>query len=467
MGLIRSLTIGTSSLISHQSKFDVISNNVANASTFGYKSKRANFAEQFSQTQTRGKASESEAKYSNGGKDPIQFGLGVKLASLSSDMSQGVIETTNRPLDVALQGDGFFIVNYNGQQRFTRSGVFTRDNDGYIVDTNTGAFVQGYNVATNSSGIAQRTSDGSNILDRTLSNINIPYNTVSLPRQSQEVTLRGNLNAEANPGFDSTRKTSMTIYDQSGAARTLTFTFQKTENPEEWLVAVEVDGVAQAGGEGDIYLNPNDPSETISAFGRITFNPDGTLNAITPPSPNPDRPFTLNFPAGYFTDANGNVDSKFPMDMRVQLAAPNNLSQGLKQYSADSNANFESQDGWSLGELENMEVDSMGRILGEFTNGQTEILGQIAMSRFANNEGLTRTGNNYYSQAPNSGDPVIGTAVEIFATTQMVGRALEQSNVDLTREFTEMISTQRAFEAASRTVTVSDTLLQEINQLKR
>jgi len=466
MGLIRSLTIGTSSLISHQSKFDVISNNLANASTVGYKSKRANFAEQFSQTQTRGKASESEARYSNGGNNPLQFGLGVKLASISSDMSQGVVETTNRPLDVALQGDGFFIVNYNGQQRFTRAGAFTRDNAGFIVDNNTGAFIQGYNVATNSNGIAQRTSDGSNILDRTLTNINIPYNTVSLPRQSQEITLRGNLNAEANPGYDSTRKTSMTIFDQSGAARILTFTFQKTDNPDEWLLGVELDGVEQAGAAGEIFLDPYDQTNVMQAFGVVNFNPDGTLNAITPASPHPDRPFTLNFPAGYFVDANGNPD-KFPLDMRVQLASPNNLSQGLKQYSADSNANFESQDGFTLGELENMEVDSMGRILGEFTNGQTEILGQIAMARFANNEGLTRTGSNYYSQAPNSGDPVIGTAVEIFLTTSMVGRALEQSNVDLTREFTEMISTQRAFEAASRTVTVSDTLLQEINQLKR
>jgi len=456
MGLIRSLTIGTSSLISHQQKFDVISNNLANASTVGYKSKRANFAEQFSQTNTRGKASESEARYSNGGINPLQFGLGVKLASISSDMSQGVIESTNRPLDVALQGDGFFIVNYNGQQRFSRAGQFTRDNDGFIVDNNTGAFIQGYNVATNANGIAQRTSDGSNILDRTLTNINIPYNTVSLPRQSQEITLRGNLNAEANPGFDSTRKTSMTIYDQSGAARTLSFTFQKTEEPNQWLVGVELDGVEQAGSAGEIFLDLHDTTNVMQAFSVIQFNPDGTLN----------DPMTLTFPAGYFVDANGTAD-KFPLDMRVHLAAPNNLSQGLKQYSADSNANFESQDGFTLGDLENMEVDSMGRILGEFTNGQTEILGQIAMARFANNEGLTRTGNNYYSQAPNSGDPVIGTAVEIFFTTAMVGRALEQSNTDLTREFTEMISTQRAFEAASRTVTVSDTLLQEINQLKR
>jgi len=326
--------------------------------------------------------------------------------------------------------------------------------------------VQGYNVASDENGIVQRTSDGKNILDRTLSNINIPYNTVSLPRQSQELTLRGNLNAEAVPGYDSTRKTSMTIYDQSGAARTLSFTFQKTDNPDEWLFGVELDGIALAGTQGDIYLHPNDPTITLPAFGVINFNPDGTLNSITPPNPNPARPFTLLFPAGTFLDANGNVD-KFPSDMYVQLAAPNNLSQGLKQYSADSNANFESQDGFTLGELENMEVDSLGRILGEFTNGQTEVLGQIAMARFANNEGLTRTGSNYYSQAPNSGDPVIGTAVDIFHTTYMVGRSLEMSNVDLTAQFTDMISTQRAFEAASRTVTVSDTLLQEINQLKR
>lgn len=467
MGLIRSLTIGTSSLISHQSKFDVISNNLANASTIGYKSKRANFAEQLSQTQTRGKTSEAAAKYSNGGFDPVQFGLGVKLASISQNMQQGAIETTNRPLDVALQGDGFFVVQYNGQQRYTRSGAFTRDNNGYIVDSNTGAFIQGYNIATNANGIAQRTSDGQNILNKTLTNIQIPKNTVSLPRQTQEVTLKGNLNVESNSGFDSTRKSSMTIYDETGAARTLTFTFQKTATPNKWLIGVDIDGVSQGkGAEGNIILDPTNAAINKPAFGSVTFNSDGTIASIIPANPNVANPFAINFPAGSILDATGKPD-KFPAAINVQLAEPKNISQGLKQCAADSSANFEKQDGFTLGELENMEVDGRGRILGAFTNGKTEVLGQIALAKFANNEGLLRTGDNYYNQAPDSGEAIIGTAVDIFPTTQMVGRALEQSNVDLTKEFTEMISTQRAFEAASRTVTVSDTLLQEINQLKR
>jgi flagellar hook protein FlgE len=357
-------------------------------------------------------------------------------------------------------------VNYNGQEKFTRSGAFTRDNDGYIVDTNTGAFVQGYNVSTNN-GKVERTSDGQNILDRTMSNLCIPKNTASLPRQTQEMNMIGNLNAEAAPGYDSTRKSSMTIYDETGAARTLTFTFQKTDVENEWLLGLELDGVNQGSGtEGDIALDPLDPANVLPAFGRVAFNPDGTFAALTPANPDAARPFTLNLAGGSLVDANGNVD-KFPKDVNIQLADPNNVSQGLKQYAADSNANFEAQDGFTLGELEDMNVDSRGRLLGTFTNGQTEILGQIAMARFANNEGLVRSGNNYFTNSPNSGDPVIGTAVEIFPTTLMVGRSLEQSNVDLTAQFTDMISTQRAFEAASRTVTVSDTLLQEINQLKR
>jgi flagellar hook protein FlgE len=232
MGLIRSLSIGASSLVAHQSKFDVISNNLANASTVGFKSNRANFAEQFNQTYTRGKTSEADKGYANGGTNPIQFGLGVKLASINTDFSQGVVESTNRPLDVALQGDGFFIVNHNGVQRFSRFGAFFQDNAGYLVDSNTGAFIQGYNVSTDANGITQRTSTGENILDRTLTHIRITNITVSLPRQSQEIDLIGNLNSEAKVGYDSTRRTSMTLYDETGGARTLTLTFQKVSEDE-------------------------------------------------------------------------------------------------------------------------------------------------------------------------------------------------------------------------------------------
>ncbi len=465
MGLIRSLSVGTSSLVAHQAKFDVISNNLANASTVGYKSNRANFAEQFNQIYSRGKASESEKGYANGGIDPLQFGLGVKLASINKDFSQGVIESTNRPLDVALQGDGFFVVKNNGVQRFSRFGAFKLDRDGYLVDSNTGGFIQGYNTAQDMNGITYRSSTGENMLDRTLSNINIPVSTVSLPRQSQIVTMLGNLNSDANVGFDSTRKTSMIIYDEVGGARTLSFTFQKVDE-NDWLIGAEIDGVNQGNGaEGIIALNPNDPTAILPAFGRVTFNPDGTIGSVVPNN-STTSPYTLTFPGGTIVNANGGID-KFPKDLHITLADPSNLSLGLKQYAADSNANFESQDGWTLGELEDLQVDPRGRILGSFTNGQTEVLAQLAMAKFANNEGLINVGMNYFKVGPDSGDPIIGTAIETFSTSQMVGNALEQSNVDLTAQFTDMISTQRAFEAASRTVTVSDTLLQEINQLKR
>ncbi len=438
MSLSRSLAIGTSSLQAHQSKFDVISNNMANASTVGYKSNRANFAEQFNQVYTRGKSPDAETRYSNGGQNPLQFGLGVKLASISQDMTQGVIENTNRALDVALQGDGFFICNNNGQQRFTRAGAFTRDEEGFLVDNNTGAFIRGYNLETDSSGKTVRNSDGTNRLDRTLSNVQIPWNTISLPRQTQNVNIVGNLNANANPGADSIRKTSMTIYDNTGGARTLTFVFEKTTNADEWNLAAEIDGTSVP------------ISETL-----IQFNADGTLQS----------PLAINITSADINTALGTNSFAFPI--QIQLADPNNITHGLKQFAADSTANFELQDGFTVGELENLTVDGQGRILGAFTNGETDILGQIAIARFANNEGLVRTGNNYFSASPNSGDPVIGTAIEIFPTTQVVGYALEQSNVDLTTQFTDMISTQRAFEAASRTVTVSDSMLGEINQLKR
>ncbi|MGI6370333.1 MAG: flagellar hook protein FlgE [Ignavibacteria bacterium] len=439
MSLSRSLSIGTSSLQAHQSKFDVISNNLANASTVGYKANRANFAEQFNQIYNRGKAPEANTGYSNGGTNPLQFGLGVKLASISQDMMQGVIESTNRPLDAALQGDGFFVVNYNGQPQYTRAGAFTRDEEGYLVDTNTGAFIQGYNTENDADGKPVRNSDGSNRLDRTLTNVRIPWDTVSLPRQTQNITIVGNLNSEAPEGSDSIRKTSMTIYDNTGAARVLTFTFEKTAEKGEWNLSAQIDG-----------------KDTVISETLIQFKTDGTL----------ESPLAIMINAA---DANTTLESDglFVHPIKIQLTDPNNLTYGLKNYSADSTANFEKQDGFPLGDLINLNFDEQGRLLGSFTNGQTEILSQIAIAKFPNNEGLVRNGNNYFSVSPNSGDAIIGTAIEIFPTTQVKGYALEQSNVNLANEFTEMISTQRAYESASRVITVSDTMLAELNQLKR
>lgn len=442
MGLSRALTIGKSSLKANQGRFDVISNNIANTNTIGYKNTKANFAEQFNQVYNYGRTADNEAGIGVGGVNPYQMGTGVKISSITTDLSQGVVETTNRPLDLALQGEGYFIYNMNGKEVYSRAGALNQDTEGNLVDAGTGSFLQGYNVETDASGRIVKDDSGATVLSRAVENLKIDPNTVSSPQQTETVKIGGNLNA--NSPENSTRQTSINIYDDLGGARTLNFTFTKTATPNEYTIAISIDG-------NDLTLANN----------TITFNNDGTLQT----------PTSLTLAAADLNAALGGTtvfDETTPKDITIQLADPNNLiADSLTQFAGPNTATAKQQDGYKTGDLLGLNVDQEGKIWGSFTNGQSEVLGQVLIAKFANPEGLVREGNNFLSVSPNSGTPNIGTAGESFTGTTVVGMALEQSNVELTDEFTEMISTQRAFEASSRTILVTDQMLSLINMLKR
>lgn len=440
MSISRSLSIGTSSLRSHQRRFDVIANNVANINTTGFKANRVNFVEQLYQVFNRGQAPNIVAGIGAGGLNPIQYGLGVRVGSITPDLSQGVIEATGRPLDMAIQGDGFFVYQLFGRQYFSRSAPINRDSQGYLVDPTTGAFLQGYNVVRDVNGFIVRDSNGNSEINKVVSNIQIPTTTISPPNQTQNAKISGNLDASASQG--TTASTSIIIYDDLGASHTLRFTFTKTANPNEWTIDAEIDGT----------------SFTL-ANNTITFNGNGTINS----------PTSLSITAQTLNQAlNQQVfDETTPKDITIELAPGSNPLQGLTQFAGASTVSFAYQDGFPTGDLIDLSVDETGKIWGSFTNGKTELLGQVALARFANSSALVREGNNYFSVSPDSGLPLFGTALETFGSTRIYSAALEQSNVDLTEQFTEMITTQRAFEAAARTITITDTLLAETNQLKR
>jgi len=434
MGLSRSLSTGTSALRTFQRRFDFISNNLANVNTIGYKSSRGNFVEQFNQVYSVGKSTDTGAK-GVGGVMPLQFGLGVRLAGITTDMTQGSIETTGRPMDLAIQGDGYFVYNNGDRQVYSRAGIIAADKAGYIVDSSTGAYLQGYGLLLGPNGMIQKDADGINILDKTTNNLIVSPNLISPPSQSTTVKLTGNLNSSASTG--TTRDTSITVYDIKGAPHSLLMTFSKSANADEYTLDVKMDNIA------------------VGTQQTIKFNNDGSINTPTD--------VTLAF-ADINTALTG---SPFSKDLKIQLSDPANAIGGLTQYSAPSSATALEQNGYEPGELIDMSVDQGGRLMGSFTNGQSEVLGRVAIAKFVNPAALVRTGNNFLVESPNSGLANIGTAGDIFPSTKIVGGALEQSNVDMTIEFTEMISTQRAFEAASRTITVSDTMLAEMNQLKR
>jgi len=449
MGLSRSLSAGASSLKSQQQRFDVISNNVANANTIGFKSSRVNFSDQLSQTLRYGFAPDEYGEVGVGGMNPVQYGLGVKVGSITRDMTQGAIEVTSRPLDMSLNGDGMFVFNFNGQTLFSRAGSVDRDVEGFLVDTSTGAFMQGYNVQQDNFGKSLKDNSGKNVLSRQIGNVRIPADVISEPKQTQTINFGGNLDRAMQDG--DLRDASIKIFDNSGGVKYINITFARTVVPGEFTMTGTIDGKAVELSRSELRFNSdgtlNNPSEIIVTAADLNAAlADGAASEIKPFDDNPDD----------------------PKNITIVFGDQNNLVTGsITNFSGASNITASRQDGYEAGNLVGLSVDPQGKILGEFTNQQLELLGQIILAKFTNAEGLLNKGNNFYTTTPNSGFPNYGTAGESFRSTSVAGQSLEQSNVELTREFTDMIQTQRAFEAASRIVTVSDQMLAEVNQLKR
>lgn len=434
MGLSRSLDTAASALRSNQTSFDVISNNVANVSTYGYKASRTNFVDELSQVYNYGKS----ANENLGGTNPYQVGLGVSVGSISYDMTQGDLETTNRSLDLALQGDGYFIYNQNGNEVYSRVAAINKDEDGNLVDSSSGAFLQGYNVNTDENGRIIKNSDGSNQVEASMGNLTIDPGTISAPRQTENVMLSGNLNSDAETGEE--RSTSIDIYDNLGSVHSLNFNFSKSENENEYLLTVNLDG-----------------TEITLPDTQIIFNQDGTLQS----------PTSINITTDLLNTVTGQNSFDTSRSLNVSLADPNNVLTGITQYSGSSTATAGQQDGYESGSLKDLSVDGKGQIWGAFTNGQSEILGQIVTAKFTNPEALLRTGGNFLDVTPNSGFATYGTAGDAFPSLSVASNRLEASNVDLTTELTSMITTQRAYEAAAKGVTTSDELLQTLINLKR
>jgi flagellar hook protein FlgE len=238
------------------------------------------------------------------------------------------------------------------------------------------------------------------------------------------------------------RKTSINIFDNNGGVHSITFSFKKSANANEFGVTAQVDG-----------KNVNLSAATIK------FNQDGTLNS----------PLSLSVKAADINTAIGvqSFDQTTPKDINIILDSTDNLTGGLTQYGGMNTATALKPDGYQAGDLQSLSVDQEGKVMGGFSNGVSEVLGQVVIAKFVNPGGLMKEGMNFLSVSPNSGAANVGTAGEIFQSTKITGQALEQSNVDLTTEFVNMITTQRAFEAASRVIRTGDAMLQEVTMLKR
>lgn len=408
--MMRSLFAGVSGLRNHQTRMDVIGNNIANVNTIGFKSSRVNFQEVFSQT-LRG-ASSPRAHV--GGTNPQQVGLGMTLATIDTLMTDGNLQYTGKMTDMAIDGNGFFILGSSGQLTYTRAGNFGTDAVGYLVNPANGLRVQGW--MANPDGTFGVKDEG------TLADVRIPVGETISAQPTSRVAYAQNLDSRAAVGF--ARTTSVQVYDSQGKAFSVQITFTKTaDNNWSWAASTTT-----AGG-------------TVTGDAALTFGASGNITAGAAGS------FTLDSTTAGLTTINLDLSS-------------------ITQYAADNTIQASERNGYPMGALDTFTIDPTGTVTGVYTNGLTKAIAQVALASFSNPAGLLKGGESSFLESNNSGLRQIGEA-GTGGRGDIAPSNLEMSNVDLSSEFTNMIITQRGFQANSRTITSSDEMLQELVNLKR
>jgi len=409
--MMRSMFSAVSGLRNHQICMDVIGNNIANVNTVGYKASRVTFEDMLSQSLRDPTAPQGDL----GGSNPQQVGLGMLVRTVDIFHTQGSLESTGKLTDLAIQGEGFFVVSDGTSNKYTRAGIFDINLEKDLVDPSTGLKVQGWVRGNNPSDPDE--------IDSTLppTSINIPLGQLMVAEETGNVVFAGNL--DADPSGDAS--VSVQIYDSLGVAHTLTVvSTQSAANNWDWDATID-----------------GDPASVGS--GTVVFNDDGTFDSQTG---------SISIPL-----ANG---ATTPLDIAVDFS-------NLTQFDDDdSNIIARSQDGFPMGVLETFTIGSDGIITGVFSNGMNQTLARVALALFGNPGGLLRSGGTAFQQSANSGE-VRYCAPGESGIGSIVPGALEMANVDLAQEFTRMITTQRGFQANSRIISTSDEMLQELVNLKR
>ncbi|MGC2210583.1 MAG: flagellar hook protein FlgE, partial [Candidatus Korobacteraceae bacterium] len=359
----------------------------------------------------------------NGSGDQLQVGSGAAVGSINTSFNNGTVQSTGVNTDAAITGNGFFIVQNGSNTYYTRSGDFTQNSNGYLVDSN-GDQVMGYPAVN---GVVN-TSGG-------LAPIQLPMGMTSPPTATANLSIDANLNSGAAVG--DTYNTSVTVYDSLGTAQVLSLDFTNTGSG--WTYNATLPSSAITGATG---------TTTTVASGTLNFDSNGNLTSTAPVAIN----------------VSGLADGASPMAINWNLAGSN--GQGLiTQVAGTSSTSSTSQDGNTSGTLSSFTINADGTITGAFTNG-SETLGQIALANFANLEGLSQQGGNNYSATLSSGSAVVGTPGSSSLGT-LTGSALENSNVDMSTEFTNLIIAERGFQANAKSVTTFDQIAQDTINLIR
>ena len=488
--MMRSMFAGVSGLKTHQVRMDVIGNNIANVNTAGYKASRATFQEMLTQTM-RGASAPTDAR---GGTNPLQVGLGVQLGSIDVRHTQGNTQSTGYVTDLAIEGDGFFILGQGENRVYTRAGIFGLDSgtEGNLVSLVNGMRVLGYK--------ADR--EGKIDPNSPLEPLYISASETVSPRATEDVYFSGNLDLRLRPG--ERRDRTVQVYDSRGREHTVVvgLTHQgdnkwswdahwqivsntiplaragSLEPNVEYSVVVENGGYELQGADGTAVATSTDGVKWLVADTGYEFEFVGKLNdneqvkvtleqgmLLLTVQRKLDQEGIISFNEdGSYSDVDSNEITFSPanaQDLKIEL----DFTQ-FTQYADTFTGKFLSQNGYTSGALESFTIDQNGVIVGSFSNGLTRNLGQVALAKFANPGGLVRTGSTMFAETANSGTAQIGSP-GVPGYGQIAPSSLEMSNVDLSEEFTEMIITQRGFQANSRIITTSDEMLQELVNLKR
>ncbi len=411
--MLRSMFSAISGLRAHQTKMDVTGNNIANVNTVGYKSSTTVFQDTLSQVVRAGGAPAAD----RGGTNPAQIGLGVKVAAITTNWTQGATQSTGRSTDFMIEGDGFFVTRSGTEQLYTRAGSFDFDGAGKLV-TPDGSVLQGW----------MATAAGAINTNGPIGDLSVPYGQIVSPRASTGGSLLGNLPADAANG--TTVQTAITMYDSLGNAQDVTYSLTKV-GANDWDLDVIANGI------------------TLINDAAVTYDTTGVMTA-------PAAPFTLS--------ANPNTvnATAFPS---WNSAVTFDLS-GVTQFGGSSTVTAPEQDGYAQGSLQSFQLGNDGTIMGVYSNGLRQPLGKLALASFNNPGGLEKAGSSTFRVGDNSGVAMVGEAGAGGRGVLNSG-ALEMSNVDLAEEFTGLIVAQRGFQANSRVITSSDEILQDLVNLKR
>lgn len=420
---------GLSGLASSSRAIDVVSNNIANASTVGFKASTAQFADMYASAMT-------------GAVSTVQVGIGSKIAGVQQSFTQGNLTTTNNPLDMAINGNGFFVIDRNdGTRAYSRNGQFDVDRQGFII-TNLGERLMGYQSNTPTGGVPNAGGE--------LVPIQIPQGSID-PRATANignapaVNVRANLDArEGVPsGFTGTvdvtdpstynATTSLDVFDSLGNPHSLQLYFVRPdENVSDWQVWASLDGGGAA------------PLDNLAGDSTLSFN-----NLGRPDGGTDDGRFQFSSAVG------GGAE---PLNFTIDLTR-------LTQFGSDFAVTELDQNGYSSGELAGIAIDQNGIVQGRYTNGQTRDLAQVGMVTFRSPNGLISLGDNLWAESSASGVPVRGAPGSGLNGVISAGQ-VEDSNVDLTQELVQLIVQQRNYQANAQSIRTQDQILQTLVNLR-